>query len=59
MALAISCIFGVPWSFGEHVAHEEEADADGQQGGRRGEHEDEPLAASEVERLVAAFGGKY
>ena len=43
----------------QHLVHEEEADGDGHEGRRRREHQDGPLGASEVERLVTAFGGKY
>ena len=44
---------------GEHAAHQEEADAEGEQRGRDGSEQDQPLTSVQVEGLVAAFGGQY
>ena len=59
MALAISCIFGVPASAASTPLDEDEADEQGQHGGERGADEDEPLATVQREVLVAAFGSDH
>ena len=43
---------------GEHAPHEEEADADREQRGQRGPDQDQPLTSTQVEVLIAAFGGE-
>ena len=58
MAVAISIIFGRALVGGEHAAHQDEADDEGEQGGAGREDQPEPLAAAELEGLVAAFGGE-
>ena len=56
--MAISIIFGVPWSAASTALHQEEADGDGEQRGTGGEDEPEPLGSAELELLVAALGGE-
>ena len=43
---------------GEHLPHEEEADADREQGRQRGADQDQPLTSTQVEVLIAAFGSE-
>ena len=56
--MAISIIFGVPWSCGQHAPHQDEADGEGEQRGEPGQGQDRELTTLQYELLIAAFGGQ-